>query len=439
MYNFRLKCILHSALFIACTLPSAEAQIYLDHFGTGHEIGVKVTTSSAKINDEGQHTLSGTGFFPDLAGASRLLGQASIGATYEEIDYVTQIGVEKWIDEQINMNFQSYTEKFAALAENITDLIREDYPDYQFTESTLHNSFVFYESLLKDPEVLRNKVAFSLLQLFVISKFDTSTRESSALVSYHDVLYSGAFGNYRDLLMNVTLHPMMGLMLGSFGNKKANPTNGTLPDENYAREIMQLFTIGLFELNIDGSYRLDSQGNKIPTYDIADVQELAKVFTGLGFSSTGDVLTTPMIMRENEHDTGEKVLLDGTVLPAGQPGMKDIEDAVDVLFNHPNVGPFVSRRLIQHLVKSNPTAAYIRRIATVFNDNGEGIRGDMGAVTKAILIDPEARDCSWLNDERNGKLKQPIERFIGLWKGFNVTSPSGRLWLFDEFLSLIHI
>jgi len=429
MYNLLLPII----LLVSIPVALIHSQTYSDHFGTGNTIGVTVTSSSESNSDQSTHTLNGTGYFPDLAGASRFLAQSSLGANYEEIEYVSTIGIESWIEEQMNMEFVPYLQKYKDLYQEILDHISTIHTDPEIFKSREFLSFAFYTAALTDDDVLRNKAAFSLLQIFVVANTNNRVnRRGYGQSSYYDILYDGAFGNFRDLLDNVTLHPMMGYYLSHFNNIKGNPELGTLPDENYAREIMQLFTIGLYELNIDGTYKLDENGDLIPTYDITDIQELAKVFTGLSggawdieeFPASEGVpvqplralarydMTVPMVMYEEFHETGPKVMIDGTVLPTNQPGMKDIQDALDVLFNHPNVGPFIALRLIQHLVKSNPSPQYIERVATAFNNNGEGVRGDMRAVFRAVLLDPEARDCSWLDDAKNGRLRQPIERVV---------------------------
>ncbi len=453
--SFIEKCIY---LFIClCIYQQSIAQIYEDKFGAGNTAGVKISTSSSQGDNEGNHTLNGTGYFPDLAGASRFLGQATLGATYEEIEYVTQIGVDKWIEEQMAMPHLSYFEKFELLATEVNQFIQTVHPGEVMDNPGELSGFVFWNAALKDPDVLRNKAAYALIQLLVTSRASIILNDAAkGHMSYYDILYKGAFGNYRDMLDGITHHLMMGAYLSHFQNIKGDPSLGTLPDENYAREIMQLFTIGLHELNIDGSYKLDADGNKIPTYSIADVQELAKVFTGLsggaydldrfpqlaGVPLTFDRalnrydMTVPMIMYQEYHDESTKELVDGTIIPAGQPGEQDIQMAIDALFYHPNVGPFVARRLIQQLVKSNPTPAYIKRVALAFNDNGKGTRGDMAAVFKAILLDPEARNCSWLDDARNGRMKQPMERSANLFRAFNINSPSGRVWFDDGRLML---
>lgn len=446
------KLIAASFCILVFAVSSMHAQIYETHFGMGNTVGVTVTSSSEQGVDESRHTLNGTGYIPDLKGAARLLGQASIGSTYEEIEYLTQISIENWIDQQMAMPAIPYIDKALTLYDEVNQLIENVHPGQRTDRPGEISSFALYNSLFNDQDVLRNKIAFSLLQVLVVSRSSIKLKDQlPAHMSYYDLLYEGAFGNYRDMLEDITLHPMMGYYLSHLNNKKGDPSLGTLPDENFAREIMQLFTIGLHELKIDGTYKLDGNGEKIPTYNISDVQELAKVFTGLSGGAWNLIsfpdlagqpvefdrafnrydLTVPMAMYQDFHDIGEKILVDGTVLPAGQDGMTDIQTALDVLFNHPNMGPFLATRLIQQMVKSNPTPAYVKRVALTFNNNGKGVRGDLGAMIKAILLDPEARDCSWLNNAKNGKLKQPIERLVQLFKAFDINSPSGRVWFND--------
>ena len=419
----------------------SNAQVYEDFLGAGNTIGMKVSSSSQEQNDSNSYVITGTQLKPDLIGASRFLSQATLGVSYEEIENLTDIGIDAWLDEQLNMPFKTFTERYDEVYAELQNMISED------NHSNRYMSFVFYEKLVKEPDLLRQKVAFALSQIFVISPYHGSTISgfSDANVVYYDYLYEGAFGNYKDLLTNISLSLPMGSYLSHFMNQKADIVENTFPDENYAREIMQLFSIGLNQLNQDGTPVLDAEGNNIPTYDINNIAEMAKVFTGLGVAERAD--GTPndnffrafdinrrsqMTMFQEYHSKQEKNILPGVTIPAGQPGMDDINQAIDALFNHPNVAPFLSKRLIQHLVKSNPSPAYVNRISTVFNNNGSGVRGDFAAVVKAILLDPEARDCDWLENYQNGKLIQPLERFTTLFKAFDVSTPSGRIW-FDDF------
>jgi uncharacterized protein (DUF1800 family) len=225
----------------------------------------------------------------------------------------------------------------------------------------------------------------------------------------------------------------MGVYLSMLGNEKPDPLNNIRPDENYARELMQLFSIGLVELNLDGTVRTDGQGQPIPTYNQSIIEGFAHIYTGWTYAGspvfrgaratlTNQVI--PMQLWQNFHDMGAKSLLNGFVVPAGQGGDQDLAMALDNIFNHPNIGPFMATRLIERLTASNPTPQYVERVARVFNDNGQGVRGDLGAVVKAILLDPEARTNS--NSDTGGKIKEPLLRLTQLFKAYNATSQSGR-------------
>jgi len=412
MCKFNLIC-----LILIFTLSTIYGQTYDSYFGKGNNIGVNVSSSSNDSIYNAQNSLNGTGYFPDEAGAARFLQQATFGANYSDIQNLSIMGIENWIDNQT--------------------------ADFQQKNEFL--SYTFYEMLMENPDVLRQKMAFALSQIFVISYKNPAVDDESEMnASYYDILYEGAFGNFRDILYDVTLHPAMGVYLSHYQNAKADLTTGTFPDENYAREVMQLFTIGLFELNNDGSHKKDGDGNSIATYSIDEIQELAKVFTGFaggaridgttvlfttGFSNVDK--TVAMGMYENYHDKTPKQMIDGTTLAANQNGMDDVNYVIDMLYNHDNVGPFISYRLIQQFVKSNPTPGYVNRVAKIFNNNGNGVRGDLAAVLKAILMDTEARDCSWIDNINSGKFLQPIDRFTTLFKAFNVTTPSGKYYLKD--------
>jgi uncharacterized protein (DUF1800 family) len=292
-----------------------------------------------------------------------------------------------------------------------------------------YRRFAFWEQALTAPDQLRQLVAYALTQIFVVSdNVDDIFINPLGLSSYYDTLLTHAFGNYRDLLRAVTLHPVMGIYLSHVNNARSNPAANTFPDENYAREVMQLFSIGLFELNADGTQRLDGSGAPIPTYDNADIRAFAAVFTGLSygaeqpggasfFGNPVPVLHVPMEMFDGFHEPGEKALLNGVVVPAGQTGSEDIEDAIDNLFNHPNVGPFIGRQLIQRLVTSNPSPAYVARVTAAFDGDGSTPRGDMVAVLRAILLDPEA--------ETGIKLREPFLRYVALNRGLDVRSGDG--------------
>jgi len=417
---------------------ASDCQIYEDYLGAGQEVGISVTTSPFASPDTSQYSISGTTNIPDLAGASRFLSQATLGANYEEIEHVASIGIEAWIDEQIALPVNSYMERYDTIYAATQNILNNDNHSNQYT------SFVFYDFVFNDPDFLRQKVAFALSQIFVVSRVGSLSGETDALMTFHDILYQGAFGNYRDMLEEITFSMPMAQYLSHYKNQRADVIGATYPDENFAREIMQLFSIGIEKLNIDGTNQLDADGNIIPSYNIEDVSELSKIFTGLGGNikddgSSNDYFFSTSInnrfgttMFDDYHSVGPKKIFDGIVIPAGQSGLEDIEQALDAIFNHENVGPFIGTRLIQHLVKSNPTPAYVKRVAMVFNNNGKGERGDLEAVVKAVLLDPEARDCTWVDHPESGKLIQPIERFTTLLKGFDVYSPSDTMWLNDS-------
>lgn len=258
--------------------------------------------------------------------------------------------------------------------------------------------------ILFAPDQLRQRVAFALSQIFVIG--GSKVGDPTAYTNYLQLLNNEAFTNYRQIMNDVTLSPAMGHWLDMVNNGKPNVSKGDHADENYAREFMQLFTIGTSQLNPDGSYQLDSNGNQIPTYTQNTVEAFALAYTGWTYPlMPGATQQTynpaywngPMVPVDSNHDTESKQLLvypgvaGGGLLSAGQTAEQDLNGALDNVFNHPNVGPFVSRELIQHLVTGNPSPGYIQRVASVFNDNGSGVRGDMKSVITAILIDPEAR------------------------------------------------
>lgn len=433
-------------LFIILLCNLMTAQQYDDYIGYGHNAGIQVQSSNSTTNNSDDKILTGSNLLTDQEGASRFLRQATMGSNYEAINSTSQTGLTNWLNTQFALTPISFASEYQRIY-NEANFIITGNVGAPIVDDNEFLPYVFYEMGVKQPDVLRQKVAFSLSQIFVISPANDVLRNRGfSCASYYEILYQGAFGNFRDLLFDVTMHPSMGLYLSHFQNKKADLVQGLFPDENFAREIMQLFTIGLHELNQDGSLIQDANGELIPTYDNEDIQELAKVFTGLSgainLTGTPSVfgsivgaydLSLPMKMFQNYHDSREKILIDGTILPANQAGMDDINQAIDVLFNHDNVAPFFSLRMIQHLVKSNPSPQYINRISSIFNNNGNGVRGDIGAVIRGILLDPEARDCAWITDPTAGKLTQPIERITNLLFGFDVQTPSNKFWFWDLY------
>ncbi len=356
------------------------------------------------------------------AEATQFLNQSTFGALDSEANTVINIRFEAWIDQQMS--------RPASL--QLPHLQSLPLPQFDF-QLQADRADIWFRNSLWGEDQLRQRVAFALSEVFVVSELGALGNAPFALADYYDLLARNAFGNYRDLLEEVTLHPAMGVYLSMLGNEKPNAALNIRPDENYAREVMQLFSIGLVELNIDGSQQLDNQGQPIPTYDQAVIEGFAHVFTGWTWAlspsfrqarQTRANQVIPMQLWEEFHDAGEKTLLNGVILPAGQGGEQDLSDALDNIFNHPNVGPFIAIRLIQRLTTSNPSPGYIRRVAEVFNDNGRGVRGDLGAVVRAILLDVEARPDMPM--EIDGKLKEPLLRLTQLWRAYNATSNSGR-------------
>ena len=364
----------------------------------------------------------------ELNEASRLAAQATFGMSYSEIESIAAQGKENWIDSQFTVPISDH-------GSVVADLVRRRNAG-EFAQFEQDIEFLIYfrrlawwHQTVTAQDVLRQRVAFALSEIFVVSdSVDYLIIYPSALSNYYDTLLINSFGNYRDLLRDVTLHPAMGIYLSHVNNRRSDPVNNTFPDENYAREVMQLFSIGLFELNIDASVKLDNSGDPIPTYSNIEIREFAKIFTGLSFggpnSFFGNTLPqflTPMAMFDAEHELGSKNLLNGTVVPAGQTGIQDIDAAVDNLFNHPNVGPFIGKQLIQRLVTSNPSSAYIERVARSFNGDSSGVRGDMQAVVRAVLLDPEAAAATTTMAEF-GKLREPVVRYASMLRQFGANS-----------------
>lgn len=372
---------------------------------------------------------------------SRFLAQATLGADKALIDYVGSIGIEAWLEEQFN------TPQSELLNYVRTHLYDENTMLDRFPERHLFR-YALWDHMMNGEDQLRQRVALALSETIVIStELDDLYSSATGVAMWYDMLLKHAFGNFRDLLFDVTLSPMMGRYLSHAGNRKTDLTLGRFPDENYAREIMQLFTIGLFYLNEDGSYALDGNGEPIPTYDNSHITEFAKIFTGLNFDHDGDPFfndgweptfenawvnpfscVRQMKMFEEEHEPGPKTLLEGYVVPAGQSGLDDINAALDHLFWHQNTPPFIVERLIKFLVKSNPSPSYIYRVVQVFKDNGSGVRGDMQAVVRAILLDDEARNLSYITDPTNGRLREPFLKLVHLMRAFNFTNPQNRYW-----------
>lgn len=355
--------------------------------------------------------------------ASRLLAQGTFGPNVEEINRLSSIGTSAWFNDQFakpqNLHFAYMNAAQGTLPPGTT--LSQD----QFFES-------FWKQAVTGDDQLRQRVAFALSQIYVISyQNDTLAANPRGVAAYYDMLGKYAFGNFRDLLEAVTLHPMMGNYLSSLRNQKT--VGARVPDENYAREVMQLFTIGLRQLNQDGT---DTSVPATETYTSDDIKGLAKVFTGWSWAGPDKSSTRffggtpdpnrdwlPMQNYPAYHETLAKSFL-GVTIPANTSGEASLKIALDTLFNHPNVGPFFGRQLIQRLVTSNPSPAYVSRIAAKFADNGQGVRGDMKAVITAVLLDPEATTPPSSNNA--GKLREPAIRLANWMRAFHATSSTGR-------------
>ena len=367
---------------------------------------------------------------PSSEDAARFLTQATFGIkSVDEIETLRVDGYERWLWRQFNAPTMLHTSYLDWQRQRDEKQRAKDEMSYE----------AIWQQWLTGEDQLRARVSFALSQIFVISNIAPDLRPY-AMSSYMDLLNRNAFGNYRTLLEEVTLHPAMGYYLNMVESEKDDDKRGIHPNENYAREVLQLFSIGLVQLNVDGSIRFGSDGKPLPTYGEAQVKGFARAFSGWTFASQDPAndhsfhkadenldsnWTTPMRAFPTRHSPEEKTLLNGTVLAAGQSPEKDLADALDNIFNHPNVGPFIGRQLIQRLVTSNPSPAYIARVARRFNDNGAGVRGDLRAVVRAVLLDPEARDVALARSGNFGKQREPVIRFANFLRGLNAKSASG--------------
>lgn len=355
------------------------------------------------------------------AEAARFLTQATFGPTTESIAELKALGYTEWFRRQMDAPVSTQRPELEARA-----LAGEILSQSQRLEE-------WWDNAVRGPDQLRQRLAFALSEIFVISdRAGALSGDVIGMAEYHDTLARFAFGRYRDLLERVTLSPQMGKYLSMLRNRKPDPTRNLRPDENYAREILQLFSIGLVQLEPDGTARRDGQGNEIPTYTQDTIVALAHVFTGWAYSGTTSFFTTPsapaaylpMAGFEAYHDTGAKTILDGVQVPAGGTTAADLRIALDTIAGHPNVGPFLARQLIQRLVTSNPSPAYVGRVAAVFADDGRGVRGNLGAVVQAILTDDEARTGHLAAPTTFGKLREPLLRQTAIWRAFRV-APQG--------------
>ena len=357
----------------------------------------------------------------NAAESARFLAQATLGATKSEITALQSSTYAAWIDAQFVIpQSQSHLEWLKS----------KGYNDAQFSPSYAGFDNSLWRKLISANDPLRQKVTLALSEILVASAEGVAMRwRAFALANYVDILEANAFGNFRTLLEKVSLSPAMGVYLTYLGNVKANATTGSQPDENYARELMQLFTIGLQMLNPDGSLQLIN-GAPVETYTQADVSGMARVWTGWDIDAAGvagpygiDAVSRPMAQVATRYETGSKTFL-GTTVPAGTSAAQSMQMALDTVFNHPNTAPFICKQLIQRLVTSNPSGPYVGRISAVFANNGSGVRGDLKAVVKAILLDTEARNEGNVGATGFGKLREPIARLLNWARAFKASSAS---------------
>lgn len=352
--------------------------------------------------------------------AARFLDQASWGPTPGSIEQVQEMGINGWLASQFALN--------------TSDLPNQPIHNSKgnFNENLGPVQAAFFQNTVGGADQLRQRVAFALSQIWVVSA-TTGLPIAYAYPPYWRIFRDNAFGNYRDLIKAVTLSPAMGAYLNMVNNFKANPAKGTSANENYGRELMQLFTLGLTQLNLDGSPVLDSNKNPVPTYDQSVVVDMAKTLTGWIYpTAPGTAAKVPnppyyygqMIPVEAEHDTTSKTIFNNVVIPAGHTAEQDLDSVLDALMAQPTLAPFISQQLIQHLVTSNPSPAYVQRISQVFENDGTGVRGNLQAVITAILTDPEARagDADASSVSANfGHLREPILFISNVLRGLSAT------------------
>lgn len=402
-------------------------------------------------------TVNGTPPVPIVSpqDAARFLNQATFGATDAETHNVSLNGFQAWLNQQFALpqtTMEPGVEQ-ALIVNNETPCATGDTACYAklFMQNNSGQPYVenaFWQQALTAPDELRQRVTYSLHEMLVVSMTSTNLENMPrGTAQYYDTLGADAFGNFRQLLQDVTLSPAMGEWLSMQGNDKGTAT--TDPDENYAREVMQLFTIGLYQLNDDGTQKLDGSGQPIPTYSNVDVMGLAKVFTGFSWNVPGDTSDAawsncceysgpgigedllPMQAFSNHHSTAEKDFLGVTIASSGTADPNgDLKIALDTLFNHPNLPAFFSKQMIQHLVTSNPSPAFVSRVAAVFENDGTGVRGNLKAVITAILLDPEARDTATdTSNPQFGKVREALIRYTHWARAFTAQSRTGGYWM----------
>jgi uncharacterized protein (DUF1800 family) len=381
-------------------------------------VGVAAIAGTYVITGRAQSAPPYASFSSDIL---RLTEQATFGPTPALVAHVQDVGISAFVDEQLAAPLTPYPTlppmPSQAPATCTGTCLRDNYTMYPLQQH-------FFQNALQGDDQLRQRVAFVLGQIFVTSGIDV--RLSSWMGPYQQILYNDAFGTFRQLLEDVTLSPAMGSYLNMVNNKKANTRTGAKPNENYAREVLQLFSVGLVKLNADGSTQLNAQGVSSPTYDQNVVDDFARVFTGWVFAQAFGTgipnYRDPMVVRvvngvETDHDNGAKQLLNGVGVPAGLSALDDLHAALNNIAAHPNVAPFIGKQLIQHLVTSNPSGKYVSRVSSVFTSSG----GNLGEVVRAVLLDPEARG-DFRSELTYGHLLEPALFIVRVLRAFNATS-----------------
>ena len=368
--------------------------------------------------------------------AARFLLQAQFSASDAEIAALRSKGYKTWLLEQfkapLSMTGVAWLD---ARGYDLVDNV------FRYYDNSYPGDYMIWNQLMTSADAVRQRCALALSEFFVVSlvSLDFSWR-SHAIAAWWDLLVANAFGNYRQLLEAVSLNPAMGYYLNTKGNRKEDMARNRVPDENYGREVMQLFSLGVHQLNLDGTEKLDASGARIESYTQSDITNLARVFTGWDIDQSQNVPTLepvqnrtipsthytrlPMVLNAANHSTLAATFLGATV-PAGTTGVPALKIALDTLFNHPNVGPFFGKQMIQRLVTSNPSPAYVARVASAFNNNGAGVRGDLQAVFAAVLLDDEARGAAGLSDPKFGRLREPMVRMVQWGRSFGITSARG--------------
>jgi uncharacterized protein (DUF1800 family) len=443
---------LSAALFTACGGGSggANTQSNPDDSTNAVNNGTATPSPASTPTPTSTPAIAAPGFnnFPNALtdpDAARFLLQSQFSANEAEIAALRNTSFAQYLQQQFAKPLgQTGWDWIEARGYGVSD----KYGYYNYTYVT---DFMLWNQLMTAPDALRKRLALALSEFFVVSMQNMQFAWCSHVYTYYwDQLVKLAFGNFRDLLEDVTLSPAMGKFLNTKGNEKEDAATGRLPDENYAREVMQLFTIGLIQLKPDGTEKTDANGKKLETYVQNDVTNLSRVFTGYDFDTSDggrtpvfseqgmesyDIPTKlfarkPMALDASKHSSLSASFL-GTTIAANTPGKAALKTALDTLFNHPNVGPFFSKQMIQRLVTSNPSPAYVARVAAAFNNNGQGVRGDLKAVWTAILLDDEARNPQNTSAPRFGKLREPMLRFVQWGRTFGITSKAGTWKMFE--------